>query len=269
MDHAILLQKLQGYGVSGNLYNWFSDYLSGRAQRVVVEGAASDWSPVTSGVPKGSILGPMLFLLFINDLPDVIPEATSTGLYADDTKLFQPIRTPKDSKQLQHALSCTADWSNDCNLKFNSSKCKVLTVSRRKHPFQTSYHLGTELHRVVREVDLGITVTSNLSWNAHIKDLVSKANKMLGLLRRTCPLLTDHTIRRTLYPSLVKSQLSYATQVWSPTLHNSKANLENLERVQRRATRWILQTKKGGMSYKERLLSLNLLPLAYDREIKI
>ena len=91
---------------------------------------------------------------------------------------------------------------------------------------------------------------------------------MLGLLRRTCPLLTDHTICRTLYLSLVKSQLSYATQVWSPTLHNSKTNLENLERVQRRATRWILQTKKGGMSYKERLLSLNLLPLAYDREIK-
>ena len=203
----------------------------------------------------------MLLLLFINDLPDidVIPEATSTGLYADDTKLFQPIRTPEDSKQLQHALSCTADWSNDCNLKFNSSKCKVLTVSGRKYPFQTSYHLGTELHRVVSEVDLGITVTSNLSWNAHIKDLVSKANKMLGLLRRTCPLLTDHSIRRTLYLSRIKSQLSYATQVWSPTIHDSKTNLENLERVQRRATRWILQTKKGGMSYKERLLSLNLL----------
>ena len=138
----------------GNLYNWFSDYLSGRAQRVVVESAASDWSPVTSGVPQGSNLGPMLFLLFINDLPDVIPEATSTRLYADDTKLFQPIRTPEDSKQLQHALSCTADWSNDCNLKFNSSKWKVLIVSRRKHPFQNSYHLGIELHRVVREVDL-------------------------------------------------------------------------------------------------------------------
>ena len=121
---------------------------------------------------------------------------------------------------------------------------------------------------MVSEVDLGITVTSNLSWNAHIKDLVSKANKMLGLLRRTCPLLSDHIIRRTLYLSLVKSdpmQLAYATQVWSPTFHSSKANLE---RVQRRATKWILQTKKGGMFYKDRLLSLNLLHLAYDREIK-
>ena len=124
MDHAILLQKLQGYGVSGNLYNWFSDYLSGRAQHVVVEGAAS----LLVFLREAS-------LLFINDLPDVIPEVTSTGLYADDTKLFQPIRTPEESKQLQPALSCTADWSKDCNLKFNSSKCKVLAVSRQKHPF--------------------------------------------------------------------------------------------------------------------------------------
>ena len=118
---------------------------------------------------------------------------------------------------------------------------------------------------MVSEFNLGITVTSNLSWNTHIKDLVSKANKILELLRRTS-LLTDHTICRALYLSLVKFQLSYATQVWSPTLPNNKTNLENLERVQRRATKWI--PKKGGMPYKEWLLSLNLLPLAYDREIK-
>ena len=111
LDHAILLQKRQGYGVSRNLYNYCSGYLSGRAQRVVVEGAASDWSPVTSGFPQESILGPMVFLLFINDLPDVIPKPTSTGLYADDTKLFQPVRTLEDSKQLQLAFSCAADWS--------------------------------------------------------------------------------------------------------------------------------------------------------------
>ncbi|XP_028414251.1 uncharacterized protein LOC114537309 [Dendronephthya gigantea] len=213
-------------------------------------------------------LGPMLFLLFINDFPDVIPKATSTGLYADDTKLYQAIRTCEDGVQLQHALSRAEDWSKDCNMKFNTSKCKVLTISRRKTPCQINYHLGPELKHVDSELDLGITVTSNLLWNTHVNNLVNKANKMLGLLRRTYPLLTNHDIRRALYLSLVKSQLSYATQVWAPTLHTSKSNLEKLERVQRRATRWILGTKIGDIPYKERMLSLHLIPLAYDREIK-
>ena len=114
------------------------------------------------------------------------------------------------------------------------------------------------------EVDLGITVTSNLSWTTHIK-IKLKANRLLGLLKRTCSLLTDRSIRRTLYLWLVKSQLCYATEVWSPSQYNNKLYLEQ---VQRRATRWILQSKKGDMAYKDRLLALNLLPLAFDREIK-
>ena len=115
MDHVILLRKLKHYGIAGNLYRWFSDYPHNRTQRVVVEGAASSWSPVTSGVPQGSILGPILFLLFINDFPDVIPESTSTGLYADDTKLYREISTLEDCSQLQEALSCADVWSKDNN----------------------------------------------------------------------------------------------------------------------------------------------------------
>jgi hypothetical protein len=215
VDHEILLAKLKTYGISGNLYNWFSNYLRGRTQRVIVDGVASEWSTVTSGVPQGSILGPMLFLLFINDLPDAIPPTTSTGLYADDTKLYKAITSNEDCAHLQTALSRAEDWSNKANINFNSSKCKVLTISRRRRPITTNYHLGsTDLKRVDSEVDLGITVTSNLCWNTHITQIVNKSNKMLGLLRRTCPLLTDCDVRRTLYLSLVKSQLCYATEVW-------------------------------------------------------
>ena len=105
VDHGILLKKLKGYGITGNLNNWFTDYLRNRSQRVVIEGAASEWPSVTSGVPQGSILGPMLFLLFINDLPDVIPTTTSVGLYADDTKLFKSITSYEDCVQLQKALT--------------------------------------------------------------------------------------------------------------------------------------------------------------------
>ena len=214
VDHTILLKKLRSYGISGNMYNWFTDYLRGCTQRVVVDGATSEWSQVTCGVPQGSILGPMLFLLFINDLPDIIPPSTSTCLYADDTKLYKAIRSRQDCDLLQESLSLTDDWSKQSNIDFNASKCKVLTISRRKSLIETKYHLGsTELVRVDSEVDLGITVTKKLSWNQHIIQIVSKANKMLGLLQRTCPLLTDRVARRTLYLSLVKSQLGYATEV--------------------------------------------------------
>ncbi len=177
----------------------------------------------------------MLFLLFINDLPDAIPPTTSAGLYADDTKLYKGITSNEDCAHLQTVLSRAEDWSNKSNINFNSSKCKVLTISRRRRPITTNYHLGsTDLKRVESEVDLGITVTSNLCWNTHITQIVKKSNKTLGLLRRTCPLLTDCDVRCTLYLSLVKSQLCYATEVWSPSQCNNKIKLEI---IQRRATR--------------------------------
>ena len=237
VDHTILLRRLKSYGISGNMYNWFADYLCGRTQRVVVDGVASGWFELTSGVPQGSILGPMLFLLFINDLPDVIPSSTSTGLYADNTKLYKAITSHEDCDHLQEALSYADAWSKQSNIDFNASTCKILTISRRKSPIEAKYYLcSTELMRVDSEVDLGVTVTRNLSWNQHIIKIGSKANKMLGLLRRTCPLLTNCDARRTLYISLVKSQVFYATEVWSPSQSTYKTR--PLERIQRRATRW-------------------------------
>ena len=240
--------------------------MHGRKQRVVVESIASEWSPVTSGVPQGSILGHMLFLLFINDLPNVIPQTASTGLYADDAKLYRAITSNEDSACLQTALTCAEvwPWSADSNITFNTSKCKIMTISRRRNPLIANYHLGSaDLKRVDGEVDLGITLTSNLCWNAHISLIVSKANKTLGLLRRTCYILTVCDVRRALYLSLVKAQLCYATEIWSPSQYTNKIKLE---RVQRRATRWILQTQD--VPYKDRLKMLNLLPLSYDREMK-
>ena len=112
---------------------------------LVFEGAASEWSHVTSGVPQGSVLGPLLFLLFINDFPNVIPESTSTGLYVDDTKLCKAIRSRVDCAQLQEALTCADDWSRECNINFNPSKCKILKYAHQEHCSQGEWNAGMSL----------------------------------------------------------------------------------------------------------------------------
>ncbi|CAB3982156.1 Hypothetical predicted protein [Paramuricea clavata] len=143
VDHQILLRKLKSYGVTGRLLDWFRNYLSGRTQRVVVEGVPSSWVPVISGVPQGSILGPILFAVFINDLPEVISNGSPEAMYADDTKLFRNINSTTDGDCLQESLSNLDKWSHDNNIKFNALKCKVLSVTRKKYPVTYNYHLGS------------------------------------------------------------------------------------------------------------------------------
>ena len=158
--------------------------------------------------------------------------------------------------------------SRGFNKKFNKSgvvNC-VESLGKIKVYDIHEYHLGDViLQRVQEEKDLGVTISSNLSWDLHVTRIVLKANRMLGLLKRTCPLITDIKVRMTLYLSLMKSQLSYATVVWSPASVKLRTILE---RVQRRATCRILRTRTGEMSYKQRLLTLALLPLTYDRALR-
>ena len=195
----------------------FSDYLNNRRQRVVVDGVASQWTLVTSGVPQGSILGPMLFVIFINDIPKVVENGTMSALFADDTKVYRTITSVSDCHQLQQALTNLDVWSSDNNITFNALKRKVLSVNRKKTPISYVYCLGSEqLLKVEEEKDLGVTLSSKLLWDSHVNELASKANKLLGLLKQTCPSLTDTNVRLTLYLSIVKSQLCHATQVWSP-----------------------------------------------------
>ena len=139
-------------------------------------------------------------------------------------------------------------------------------MTRKLNPVNFEYHLEDKtLAPVRKEKDLGVVITSNFTWDQQILTVVSKANKMLGLLRRTCPLIKDTRVRRSLYLSLVNCHLNYATEVWSPS--NISLNLK-VQNVQRRATRWILQQRKGQQEYKDRLVALDLLPLCHDRELK-
>ena len=230
VDHNILLAKLNSYGVRGNLLSWFADYLHGRLQRVVVDGVASQWTSVTSGVRQGSILGPIPFAIFINDFPNVVLDKSRTALYADDSKVYESISSMQCCETLQQSLDSLNTWSYINNMSFNASKCKVLTVTRKLNPVNFDYRLEDKtLAPVRKEKSLRVVITSNLTWDQQILAVVSKANKMLGLLRRTCPLIKDTRVRRALYLSLVKCHLNYATKVWSPAHISLKCKVENVQ----------------------------------------
>ena len=207
VDHAILLENLERYGVAGHLHDWFKNYLEDRQQRVIVDGFTSSWAPVTSGVPQGSLLAPILFIIFINHLPSALPDGTLTALYADDTKLYRSILLYLDADKLQQALTNLDSWSLHNNINFSASKCKVLTETRTKNPVRYDYHLDhVDLQHVNKEKDLGVMITSRLTWETRVLIVTAKANKLLGLLCRTCPTLTNIKARRSLYLALVKSK---------------------------------------------------------------
>jgi len=218
VDRAILLEKLERYGVAGHLHDWFKNYLEDRQQRAVVDGFTSNWAPLTSGVPQGSLLGPILFIIFINHQPSALPDGTLTALYADDTKLYRSLLSYLDADKLQQALTNLNAWSLHNNIHFSTSKCKVLTVMRKKNPVCYDYHLGhVDLQRMNEDKDLGVIITSRLTWETQVLMVTTKVNKLHGLLRCTCPMLTDLKVRGSLYLELVKSQMSYPTEVWSPS----------------------------------------------------
>lgn len=135
VDHPTLLHRLSKFGISDNLLDWFCDYLTHRSQQVTVHGSTSSQLPITSGVPQGSLLGPFLFLVYVNDIPTSVSNSTGVGLFADDTKLFRCIQSSEDVESLQSDVDCLNGWSMDSHMPFNITKCKVLRVSRKNTQF--------------------------------------------------------------------------------------------------------------------------------------
>jgi len=261
VPHELLLHKLMSFGINGRLLNWFKTYVSNRKQRVIIEGEHSKWLPVLSGVPQGSILGPLLFVLYINDLPECT--LSHVKLFADDAKCYRKIETLQDCHDLQKDIDALFEWSKKWGLEFSPRKCKVMSVMRCRNGPTFNYCLnGVHLERVEKFVDLGVTITSNLSYHDHVKAKVNKAKSMAFLIHRTTGNLVAPNIKVRLFETLVRSHLEYCSQVWSP--HN-KGDIVLLEQVQRRFTKSVLYNMN--MSYKERLLYLGLLPLSFRREI--
>ena len=182
VSHSYLLSKLHNFNISGSLWLWLQAYLSTRSQFVSINNCYSDLLSVESGVPQGSILGPLVFIMFMNDLPNSITDSEAL-LFADDTKCFRYIKTPPGEQLLQRDIDNLFSWSTSSNLHFNSSKSCNLSF-KRKSP--TSYTIsGNIIITKQSHKGLGVTLSDNLEWKTHHDIILSKAYKTLGLVRRT------------------------------------------------------------------------------------
>ena len=263
--HQKLIFKLSRYGIGGSLLHWLRSYLLGRYKRTVVPGYTSPSLPVVSGVPQGSILGPLLFLVYVNDLSSVVD--CQVTLFADDSKCAKVINSISDFYSLQDDLDNVSCWSKDWQLRFNSNKSKILSVGRKRSPIFHAYKLDNNpLKHVKQEKDLGILVTSDLKWSNHINCVLAKGYKMLGFLHRHSLKSFDMQTRRLLYLSFVRPLVGYASEVWSPQAINDITKVESL---QRSATKLILHVNwDDDISYHDRLVESKLLPLSYWHEYK-
>ena len=181
VDHTKLLGRLHQYGITGKLHHWFRSYLQGRKQQVTVLGATSRELPVTSGVQQGPLLGQILFLLFVDDLPNNV----KTSRVADDTKLFKSIDSITDCNALQSDLNDLVSWFESSGLIFNQSKCKYQCITRKKTPVQPTYIINeTPLESCDTEKDLGVWVSSNLTSDKQVTEQCAKANKLLDFVSR-------------------------------------------------------------------------------------
>ena len=233
--HELLKSKLFSYGIGGTTLNWINAFLCFRQQRVVVNGIKSDWAPVVSGVPQGTVLGPLLFSLYINDISADIE--SEIRLFADDCVCYREIKNEEDTLKLQRDIDRLGSWARKWGMRFQPVKCNMMQLTnKRSSKIQANYTLeGTVLENVESIKYLGVTITNDLKWNTHISNVCTKANRTLGFLRRnlySCP----PDVKEAAYKGLVRPVLEYGSSVWDPHTHGLQ---EELEKVQNRAARFV------------------------------
>ena len=256
VPHQRLLLKLKAHGIGDSITDWIEQWLTDRRQRVVVDGEVSNWKSVLSGVPQGSVLGPILFLIYINDLDVSI---TSNILkFADDTKLFRKFNTDGDKQHLQNDLDRLVKWSEKWQMLFNFGKCKCLHTGHGN--LNVNYKLGdTALGTAVKEKDLGVTISADMKVSEQCGIAASKGNQILGLNRRNITYKGKKLII-PLYKAIVRPHLEYCIQAWRPY---RKKDIDTLERIQRRVTKMIPELRD--LSYEERLKECGLTTLETRR----
>lgn len=261
VSHRRLLIKLKAYGVSGNVLNWIEDFLKDRKQRVIMGDCISDWCDIHSGVPQGSVLGPIFFVIFINDLPSRVKNSICK-LYADDNKLISEIKDLADCLKMQEDIDELVKWSEEWLLGFNTEKCKIMHIGKKNPNFvyeMKSNGQKLALETTILERDLGVMISSNLKWENQVDAVVAKANSVLGRISKSFTYKGKELIR-SLYCTFVRPLLEFAVPVWSPY---QKGDIKKIEGVQSRATKLIPELRH--FSSEDRLTKLRLTTMETRR----
>ena len=270
VDHKILLAKRYSCGIRGKLLDWLRSYLSNRNQTVVVNGNSSYTAKVQSGVPQGTVLGPILFLIYINDLSKCIKHSIVSH-FADDTRILRAITYSHDVSLLQEDLHETITWSATNKMVLHEGKFELLCHTAGKPkllqelPFTNQYYEyvtrdGTVITPCQLVRDLGVQVTPNLSWSPHINILADNGRQLIAWVLSVFSDRSELTMM-TLYRSLIRSRLEYLSPLWHPS---KIEDIKTIEGVQR-----LFTSKISGLSqytYWERLQKLNLMSLQRRRE---
>ena len=245
---------------------------------VVLDNTFSDYKLVKSGVPQGSIFGPLLFVLFINDISLEISPGTKTCLFADDTKIWRPVQSELGCKILQSDINNLNNWCKTNKMLFHPEKCKVVSITsntnRLSHikllPFSKfSYIRGSVLNYEENEVDLGVIINDKFTWSDHQNKIILKASQMLGLTKRTCHFLINSKRKRTLYLIMVRSQFEHCSAIWRPV---SATELNKFEVIQKNAIKWILNEEfisySNNETYLKKCMDVNILPISKHFDLR-
>lgn len=262
VPHKRLLLKLSHLNLHPAVLIWIQEFLHNRSQSVLVNDQLSNFIPVTSGVPQGSVLGPLLFLIYINDLPTNL--TCNIRMFADDCVLYHTVTNVSDQISLQSDINQVQRWCERWQMELNPNKCKLVSFQRRHNPLTTSYVISNTPVQLVQSYKyLGLTLCSDLTWAEHIRTIIAAANRTLGFLKRHLRNTPRH-VKLLAYQSLVRSKLEYASSIWSPQHAYLIAALESL---QNRATRFIHSSYAYHISVSSLKEEIGLSPLSSRRRI--